>query len=83
MSELSKAAAERGIKYFLISFTDLFGANDPKVPLRQRGRMYAEMLKLAYPAIKSANPRACGVKTYCFFHEPSGSVRSSRSESLI
>lgn len=39
-------------------FTDLFGANDPKIPLRERGKMYAQMLKLAYPAIKAANPRA-------------------------
>ena len=35
-------------------FTDLFGA-EAKVPMRERGRMYAEMLKVTYPAIKSAN----------------------------
>ena len=40
------------------AFTDLFGAQQPEIPLRQRGKMYAEMLKLAYPAIKTANPRA-------------------------
>ncbi len=40
-----------------VAFTDLFGAQDA-VPMVQRGRMYAEMLKLAYPAIKAANPRA-------------------------
>ncbi len=39
-------------------FTDLFGANQPEIPLRERGKMYAEMLKLAYPVIKQANPRA-------------------------
>lgn len=39
------------------AFTDLFGAQ-ANVPMRDRGRMYAEMLKLAYPAIKQANPRA-------------------------
>lgn len=40
------------------AFTDLFGAQDPNTNLRQRGVMYAEMLKLAYPAIKRSNPRA-------------------------
>jgi hypothetical protein len=40
------------------AFTDLFGAQRPEIPLRQRGRMYAEMLKLAYPAIKRSNPKA-------------------------
>jgi len=39
------------------AFTDLFGARDG-VPMRERGKMYAEMLKLAYPAIKTANPQA-------------------------
>src|SRR5215210_6006443 len=40
-----------------VTFTDVFGAGHPEVPLRQRGRLYAEMLELAYPAIKHANPR--------------------------
>jgi hypothetical protein len=40
------------------SFTDVFGAGRPNVSFRQRGRHYAEMLELAYPAIKEANPRA-------------------------
>lgn len=41
------------------AFTDLFGHGvKPEIPLRQRGRMYAEMLKLAYPAIKRSNPKA-------------------------
>ncbi|MFA5206275.1 MAG: cellulase family glycosylhydrolase [Lentisphaeria bacterium] len=41
------------------AFTDLFGANaKPDVPLRQRGVMYAEMLKRVTPAIKKANPDA-------------------------
>jgi len=40
------------------AFTDLFGNGHADVPLRERGGMYAEMLKLAYPAIKAANPRA-------------------------
>lgn len=39
-------------------FTDLFGANQPAISLRERGKMYAQMLKLAYPAIKAANPKA-------------------------
>jgi hypothetical protein len=39
-------------------FTDLFGAEKPEIPLRERGKMYAQMLKLAYPAIKQSNPRA-------------------------
>jgi GH35 family endo-1,4-beta-xylanase len=40
-----------------VAFTDLFGAQNG-VPMRERGRLYAEMLKLAYPAIKEANPEA-------------------------
>ncbi len=40
-------------------FTDLFGAGvNPSVPMRERGKHYARMLKLAYPAIKRANPKA-------------------------
>ena len=38
-------------------FTCLFGASD-KIAMRERGRDYAEMLKVAYPAIKTANPAA-------------------------
>jgi hypothetical protein len=41
-----------------IAFTDVFGAGHPEVSMRQRGQLYAEMLKLAYPAIKRGNPRA-------------------------
>jgi len=40
-----------------VAFTDLFGAQNG-VPLRERGRMYADMLKLAYPALKAANSDA-------------------------
>lgn len=40
------------------AFTDLFGAGRDDVPMAQRGRLYAEMLRLVYPAIKKANPRA-------------------------
>jgi hypothetical protein len=43
-------------------FTCLFGAKD-NVPLRDRGKHYAEMLKVVYPAVKAANPAAwvlCG-----------------------
>jgi hypothetical protein len=40
------------------SFTDVFGAGRPEVSLRRRGQLYAEMLELAYPAIKRGNPRA-------------------------
>ncbi len=40
-----------------VGFTDLFGARDD-VPMLERGRLYAEMLKLAYPAIREANPDA-------------------------
>lgn len=39
-------------------FTDLFGAGRPEVGMRERGRMYAQMLRLAYPEIKRANPAA-------------------------
>jgi hypothetical protein len=40
-------------------FTDLFGAGvQPAVPVRERGKHYAEMLKLVYTAIKQANPNA-------------------------
>jgi len=41
-----------------VDFTDLFGAFQKDVPMRQRGKYYAEMLRLAYPAIKRANPKA-------------------------
>jgi hypothetical protein len=41
-----------------VAFTDVFGAGQPGVSLRQRGHLYAEMLRLAYPAIKHANPNA-------------------------
>jgi hypothetical protein len=41
-----------------VAFTDVFGAGRPEISLRQRGRFYGEMLKLAYPAIKRGNPRA-------------------------
>jgi hypothetical protein len=41
-----------------VAFTDLFGAGRSDVSMRQRGRYYAEMLKLAYPAIKRGNPKA-------------------------
>jgi hypothetical protein len=40
------------------AFTDLFGAQQPNVSLRERGKMYAEMLAVTYPAIKSANSNA-------------------------
>ncbi len=46
-----------------VGFTDLFGAGQKgtdgrPIPMLERGKMYAEMLKLAYPAIKQANPQA-------------------------
>jgi hypothetical protein len=41
-----------------VAFTEIFGATRNDVGMRQRGRNYAEMLQLAYPAIKQANPRA-------------------------
>jgi hypothetical protein len=41
-----------------IAFTDVFGAGHPEVSMRQRGQLYAEMLKLAYPSIKRGKPRA-------------------------
>jgi hypothetical protein len=41
-----------------VAFTDLFGAGRPEISMRQRGRYYAQMLHLAYPAIKSSNPGA-------------------------
>ena len=42
------------------SFTDLFGAgvNGDLIPMKERGKHYAEMLKLVYPVIKEANPEA-------------------------
>lgn len=39
------------------AFTDLFGVNN-NIPMKERGKYYAEMLKLSYPAIKNANPEA-------------------------
>ena len=41
-----------------VSFTDLFGKDDPKEKGFGGGRCYAEMLKITYPAIKSKNPDA-------------------------
>jgi hypothetical protein len=41
-----------------VTFTDVFGAGHPEVSLRQRGLLYAEMLRLTYPAIKKGNPNA-------------------------
>jgi hypothetical protein len=38
-------------------FTDLFGAQ-AGIPLLERGKLYAEMLKVVSPAIREANPRA-------------------------
>ena len=40
------------------AFTDIFGANHQEVPMLERGKLYAQMLKLAYPAIRAANPAA-------------------------
>ena len=39
-------------------FTDLFGAGRDEVSLQEKGRLYAQMLKQAYPAVKQANPQA-------------------------
>jgi hypothetical protein len=41
-----------------VDFTDVFGAGHSEISLRQRGRFFAEMLALAYPAIKRGNPQA-------------------------
>ena len=41
-----------------IAFTDVFGAGRPEISMHERGRLYAEMLQLAYPAIKRGNPSA-------------------------
>jgi len=38
-------------------FTDLFGA-EAGIPLVERGKLYAEMLKVVSPAIREANPQA-------------------------
>ncbi|MEA2724826.1 MAG: hypothetical protein QOH59_2597 [Gemmatimonadales bacterium] len=40
------------------AFTDVFGAGHPEISFRQRGQLYAQMLRLAYPAIKRGNPNA-------------------------
>jgi hypothetical protein len=40
------------------AFTDLFGANEKGLGMLERGKLYARMLKLAYPAIRTANPSA-------------------------
>jgi len=40
-----------------VAFTDLFGAQ-AGVPLLERGKLYAEMLKTVTPAIREANPQA-------------------------
>ncbi len=38
-------------------FTDLFGA-EAGIPLIERGKLYAQMLKIVSPAIREANPQA-------------------------
>ena len=40
------------------AFTEIFGARRESLPLFERGRQYAQMLKLAYPAIKASNDKA-------------------------
>ena len=40
------------------AFTDLFGKDQPELTKWDRGKCYAEMLKIAYPAIKAVNPDA-------------------------
>lgn len=56
------------------AFTDLFGSRDGVAP-RQQGRMFGEMLKLAYPAIKKVNPRAKVVTGGITGHPRDGWVR--------
>ena len=52
------------VKYFQLwnemdaAFTDLFGARNKEIPMLQRGKYYAEMLKIVYPMLKEANPEA-------------------------
>jgi len=41
-----------------VAFTPVFGAGRPEVSFRERGRLYSEMLRQAYPAIKQSNPNA-------------------------
>jgi hypothetical protein len=41
-----------------VGFTDVFGAGHGEISMRQRGRLYADMLRLSYPAIKRGNPAA-------------------------
>jgi hypothetical protein len=41
-----------------VAFTDLFGAQ-AGLPMVERGKLYAEMLKVVTPAIRAANPQAC------------------------
>lgn len=53
-----------GVRYWELfnemdgAFTDIFGANRSDVPMLERGKLYARMLRLAYPAIRTANPSA-------------------------
>lgn len=60
----ARADQLRGVRYWQlwnemdVAFTDVFGAGREDVRLRERGRNYAHMLDLAYPAIKRANPNA-------------------------
>lgn len=52
------------VRYFQLwnemdgAFTDLFGARTPKLPMAERGKYYAEMLKIVTPMIRAANPAA-------------------------
>lgn len=62
MAMLAKRYPE--VRYFQlwnemdVAFTDLFGARTPKLPMAERGKCYAEMLKIAVPMIREANPAA-------------------------
>lgn len=53
-----------GVRYWELwnemdeAFTDLFGKDQPELTKWDRGKCYAEMLKVTYPAIKKANPDA-------------------------
>ncbi|MHB8864323.1 MAG: cellulase family glycosylhydrolase [Pirellulaceae bacterium] len=40
------------------AFTDLFGAGQADISMRERGKLYARMLQLVYPQIRKANPDA-------------------------
>lgn len=62
------------------SFTPIFGARREGYPLFERGRCYGQMLNLAYPAIKQANPQSIVLMGGLASHVPEEFIRGVYEE---